>query len=550
MQSEASHPALTQLHDALAKCRQAPEDVKLQQASSRLLSDLATQGQPLLATYHPVVDELLVALLRGNAVSHQTLALIAVSQLRSKYQIDRETDPADQQPLLVSLAQDILFLETLNRTVNTDPEFEDFLRKLRRFLLFESRRPTGVSPQLIPLTAALAQQCFNNEYILMEEDDERILVNDVETECARELRRDPVQASQMLLLVLGMYRFPARLPSADTIANIPLTTFPEPVRPVIARMIHQPLEENRLRDDIPSFAGVTSTTSKMVRAQYEENPYPRWFSLGGPFSALETRLKRIRPDFSWPTAFLHEFRILVPGCGTGQQPLAIARGNPDADVVAIDLSKASLAYGKRMAGSLGIRNVTFLHGDLAEVSKLQERFHHIDCVGVLHHMADPTAGWRSLAGAVLSGGTLHLGLYSRVARLQIDFIRAQVKRLALEASAEGMKALRQQILTGEQYKPLFQALNTPGFYNLGSFRDLFFHVQERSYTLSEIRQLIDLLNLEFLGFKISSPILKSKYRERFPDDPRMNNFDNWCQFESSYMGTAVMFDFWLRKPES
>ena len=550
MQSEPTHPALLQLNAALTKLRQAPRAVDLQRVASQLIKDLANQGVPPLAAYHPVTYELLLALLSGNAVAHQSLARMTVRQLMSKYQIGRESDPAEEGQLPITLARDELLLELLKKTVNTDPEFEVFLRKLRRFLLFESRGPAGPHSELIPLAAALAQQCFNNEYIFIEEDDERIAVDDVEATCARELRSDPAQVSERLLLVLGMYRSLARLPSADRILEIPLATFAEAVRPVIVRMFHEPLEENRLRDDIASFGAVTSTTSKMVRDQYEDNPYPRWFSLGGASSSLENRLKRIRPDFLWPGAFRHQkIEILVPGCGTGQQPFAIARGNPDADVVAIDLSKASLAYGRRMAGVLGIQNVTFLHGDLVDISKLDRRFHHIDCVGVLHHLADPTAGWRILAEAVLPGGTLHIALYSRVARLQIDFMRAEVKRLALEAGTQGMKELRQRMLTGDEYRPLFQILNTPGFYSLSAFRDLFFHVQERSYTLSEIRTLIELSHLEFLGFKVSSPILKSKYRERFPDDPRMTSFDNWLQFESSYMASAVLFDFWLRKPD-
>jgi len=83
-------------------------------------------------------------------------------------------------------------------------------------------------------------------------------------------------------------------------------------------------------------------------------------------------LKKIRPEFVWPASFLEEkFQILVPGCGTGQHPLSIAAGNPDAILLAIDLSKSSLAYGGRMADCLKLHNVTFLHGDFLEIPKLE-----------------------------------------------------------------------------------------------------------------------------------------------------------------------------------
>jgi SAM-dependent methyltransferase len=541
--------SLLQLDALLARIRQAPNHLDLQWQCGRLLKDLANRSPVLFAAYQPVVYEVLQVLFSGHAVSHQTLTLLSVQQLKFKYQIGPDTEPAKNEGLLLSLAQDGLFLATLEKTLNTDYEFECFLRRLRQFLLYKYRPNKSLASGLLPLAAAVAQQCFNNEYIWIEEDHERITADEIEVECFREFRLEMVKACEDGVLVLAMYRSLTKLPSIDSFAKIPLEAFSEPARPAIVRMIHEPLEEKRLLRDIPSFGSVLSPTSKVVRAQYEDNPYPRWFKLGGRFSPLEAKLKKIQPGFSWPTSFLKEkFQILVPGCGTGQHPLSIAAGNPDAALLAIDLSRASLAYGRRMADCLKLQNVTFLHGDFLDIPKLNRRFHHIDCVGVLHHLKDPLAGWRVLAQVVLPGGTLHIGVYSRVARLQVEFIRSEISRRGLRPSVQDMRELRQQILTEKEYKPLVHALNTPGFYGLSSLRDLFFNVQECSYTLSEIKQLIDSLNLEFLGFKLGSPPLKAEYRKRFPDDLCMNSFDNWRRFESSYAGSALLFDFWLRKP--
>jgi SAM-dependent methyltransferase len=548
MQSEEKDSFLLQLDALLAEIRKIPSDEELHWKCRQLLKDLATRNA--LGTYQPAICELLLILFSGNAVSHQTLALISVQQLKLKYQIGAETNPAEEQALLLLLARDGLFLAALEKTLNTDHEFETFLRKLRRYLLFEYCANKSLAFGLLRLTAALAQQGLNNEYIWIEEEDEGVLVDKIETECGHGIHCETVESTELPLLALGMYRPLMKLPSIDLIARIPLEAFSEAARPVIVRMIHHPLEEKKLMGDIPSFGTGASPTSKAVRAQYEVNSYPKWFNLGGRFSSLETKLKKIRHGFSWPAVFLKErFQILVPGCGTGQQPLSIAAGNPDAAVLAIDLSKSSLAYGRRMADCLKLDNVTFLHGDLLEIPTLNRSFHHIDCVGVLHHLKDPPAGWRILAQAVLPGGTLHIGVYSRIARLQVEFIRSETQRLGLQPTVQDMRTLRQQILTKNQYKPFLHALNSPGFYGLSSFRDLFFHVQECSYTLSEIRQLLDSLHLEFLGFKLRSPLLKAMYREQFPDDPNMSSFDNWRRFESNYAGSAMLFDFWVRKPE-
>ena len=37
-------------------------------------------------------------------------------------------------------------------------------------------------------------------------------------------------------------------------------------------------------------------------------------------------------------------------------------------------------------------------------------------------------------------------------------------------------------------------------------------------------------------------------RERFPDDPHMNSFDNWRRFEHHYVGSGQLFDLWMQKP--
>jgi ubiquinone/menaquinone biosynthesis C-methylase UbiE len=275
-------------------------------------------------------------------------------------------------------------------------------------------------------------------------------------------------------------------------------------------MIHEPLEEKRLSQLLPSFGEVTCSTSKAVRAQYEEHPYPRWFNPDRAYS-LESRLTRLNPEFSWPfPASAEGFEILVPGCGTGRHPLAIAAGTPESHVLALDLSKASLAYGKRMAEKLQIHNVTFLHCDLLEIPKLGKRFHHIDCFGVLHNLKDPIAGWHVLGQVLLPGGTLGIGVYSKVARMHIEFLRNEIKRLEINPTAEAMKEFRHQLLTQERYKPLLKYLqNANEFFSLSGFRAGLLHASEHRYKISEIQNIIEQFGFRFLGFNVRRAISAS-----------------------------------------
>ena len=96
------------------------------------------------------------------------------------------------------------------------------------------------------------------------------------------------------------------------------------------------------------------------------------------------------------------FEVLVAGAGTGLQALQSAFGyGPDARLLAVDLSAASLAYADTAARHFGAGNIEFLVADILDLGQLDRTFDVIECVGVLHHMADPWSGWRMLLAAVL-----------------------------------------------------------------------------------------------------------------------------------------------------
>ena len=67
-----------------------------------------------------------------------------------------------------------------------------------------------------------------------------------------------------------------------------------------------------------------------------------------------------------------------------------------ARVLAIDLSLASLSYAKRMAENFGLGDIEFAQADIMMAGSIGRQFDFIDASGVLHHLADPWAGWKIL----------------------------------------------------------------------------------------------------------------------------------------------------------
>ena len=71
----------------------------------------------------------------------------------------------------------------------------------------------------------------------------------------------------------------------------------------------------------------------------------------------------------------------------------------------MDLSLSSLSYAKRKTQELGINNIEYMQGDILKLDQLEREFDIIECMGVLHHMDDPLAGWKVLVGKLRADGT-------------------------------------------------------------------------------------------------------------------------------------------------
>lgn len=126
-------------------------------------------------------------------------------------------------------------------------------------------------------------------------------------------------------------------------------------------------------------------------------------------------------------------------------------------------------------------------------------------------------------------------------------LRQLVAEKAFEPTLQGIREFR--LYVKESKNPDAAALQQVNdFYAASGVRDLIFHVQEHRFTIPLISKLLDDHKLEFLGFAIEDPLVKSGYLTQFPDDPDCLDLENWHQFERDNPRTfARMYQFWCRK---
>ncbi len=333
------------------------------------------------------------------------------------------------------------------------------------------------------------------------------------------------------------------LPVADALME---KTWPQTVVELLVQQIGEPREEQRLRQSIPRLTAIADDVSIKVKQQYEENPYPRWIkpapareamSVADYFSSLF--------GLSGVGSQRDTVDILVAGCGTGQRLVETARQFKGAQVLAIDLSLASLAYARRQVEALGLDNVEFAEADILNMGTMDRTFDIVDASGVLHHLSDPWAGWRALLARLRAGGFMEVCLYSALARRDINAARAFVAERGYRPSAPDIRRCRQDILaSGTAWAK--SVANCRDFFTTSECRDLLFHVQEHQMALPQIAAFLAESNADFIGF--NDPRVLAQFKARFPAERAVNDLGLWHLFETENPDTFIeMYCLWMRK---
>ena len=333
---------------------------------------------------------------------------------------------------LDALVQDELLRCLLECAPITEVGFERLLANIRSIMLTAAEAGGACDEGLLGFYCAVARQCYENDYVYS--------LADGEAEQAQRLRTSLEQAlasgqecPPLWPAAVGAY-FPLH-----TLANAQALlqrSWPQSLSALLVQQVAEPAEERRLAKAIPALTEIDGEVSRSVRQQYEENPYPRWVKPALPqqHTLLAGRQPGQIPD------------VLIAGCGTGLSAITFAQQAPDARILAIDLSLASLGYAKRMAGSLGFHNIEFAQADITKAAAIGRSFDFIDVSGVLHHLGDPWQGWRALLSLLRPGGVMQVGLYSKLARQNVVAARALIAERGYRPIPEDIRRCREEIL--------------------------------------------------------------------------------------------------------
>ena len=476
------------------------------------------------------------------------LAWVTVSVLKTDPKIGPIVQRAQQGLLSLDdinvLAGDELLRAGLQSTQLGDIAIERLLTVLRRALFEGARVRSG---DALALTCSLAHQCFINEYVFACSAEENEQVDALRENAAAALvSAQAIEAG--MLASLACYEPLHALPGADSLLA---REWPAAVSALLMQQIAEPREEARIRGAIPRLTGIHDAVSLAVREQYERNPYPRWTKIvaAAKTQPLDTFFSRRFPLARFVPPAKPQLDYLIAGCGTGQLVAIQLQSISGIAVTAVDLSLASLSYAKRMTDKLGLP-VSYGQADILELGQLGRMFDVVDVAGVLHHMADPFAGWRVLSSLVRPGGFMRVALYSRLARRHIAAAQRFTAAGGWSATPEGIRAARQAICALPEGAAERRVTTILDFFALSECRDLLFHVQEHSFDLGAIAAFLRDNELDLLGFDVDADVMH-RYSRRVPDDGARTNLDGWNTFEQENPDTFIgMYQFWIQKRPS
>ncbi|MBF2021073.1 MAG: class I SAM-dependent methyltransferase [Hydrococcus sp. C42_A2020_068] len=206
-----------------------------------------------------------------------------------------------------------------------------------------------------------------------------------------------------------------------------------------------------------------------------------------------------------------DIRILDAGCGTGSGTDYLIHLNPEAEIVAIDLSEKALEVAKERCRRSGVlanraRSVEFHLLKVEEATQLPGEFDLINCVGVLHHLPDPVKGIRALAEKLAPGGLLHVFVYAELGRWEIQLMQKAIALLQGDRRGD----YRDGVFVGRQIFASLPENNrivkrekerwSMENHRDESFADMYVHPQEVDYNIETLFELIEASGLEFIGF--------------------------------------------------
>lgn len=289
---------------------------------------------------------------------------------------------------------------------------------------------------------------------------------------------------------------------------------------------------------------------KDVADQYEAWPYPNI-----SYFARVPKEQLWQINYAWlasragQKAAIESPRIWIAGCGTFQ-PYVFSQANPNAKILATDISQASLSIAKKRCVLHGNRNIQFKQVDLSDENSMPtEKFDLIECYGVLMCLADPAKALKAMVARLKPTGILRLMVYPHYGRQRIFQIQRMAKLLGLNHQEEAapLKLYEFMKRLPEEHPLNYAFFSYQDSKTEEGIVDAFLHAKDRAFTGIEISQLVDEAGLDLaycMHRPWGQPRLMAERLGLLKHDPALwlHYLDLWQSLKTNFILVTVPKD--------
>lgn len=543
---DRAHEAVPLLTEALSRAETA--ELKATFAQCLLAAQEFRPDQTLRGLFRRAVEEAWIrpAILvpAGTLIlkAHPVIGA-AIRRIASQWGAVPASQLLPTEAEIAAVAGEPLTATLLQAAPISDIDVERFLTVTRAALLQRAQASGVIDEETIGLCASLARQCFLNEYVFAETDDERSRVHALHTALGNALRGNEPIASQQLAM-LAAYRPLYRVDGADLLLK---RSWPTSVAALLRQQIEEPLREVALTSALEAATPIATSTAE----ELQEGPSPRWIKAVTTLRArpVEAVMQTFLPGIGRLQDVASSApEILIAGCGTGETAIEAAMLYDQSRVLGVDGNAQNLAFGLRQAQSLGLDRVTFQRADLDNLGALGRSFDVIE-YGGLHRALDPWKVWSSLVTLLRAGGVMRIGLLGETTRNMLAAAAEFATQGNYQSDIEGIRLLRQNVLRLPSGHAATNTALSSDFFTTGTARALFFGPRGHRVSLLEVQAFADGNGLKLLGVE-TTPAVRQAFARSFPGVDALTDFTAWHAHFQDHPDSLGASQLWMMKTQA
>jgi len=209
------------------------------------------------------------------------------------------------------------------------------------------------------------------------------------------------------------------------------------------------------------------------------------------------------------------YRMLFAGAGLGNDLIykyLQIQNYKNIKIVAIDLSPSSLEILQKRLKIYNIENVEVREMSLLDLTpETFGKFDFINCIGVLHHLQNPSKGLKALNSVLEDDGFMEIMVYGKIGRTGIyqmqDLLKKanrDVDELDYDEKLKRYHLIYPRLLQNNWFKKSeYLAPDHIAFRDNGVI-DMLLHHQDRAYTISELYDWVEEENLNIVNFHVEN----------------------------------------------